>query len=515
VTITKTGGGNLNAAIKSIAIYTGSVAPTASSNILVDDFVACTTSGLNLQSLISKNNAEKEGAEGWYGIQSINGVTVLLDNGTNTKSDAGKGYSTSGTTPETVITYKRETTKTSMASSLGAGVSDIQDSGSAGSNIQFQGGYNTADNNQDGETILDGLNGYGYGIYYYQKSYVTINYLNFYRYYRGVDDNGSNSYITITNLSNVNNNTSYSIILLSALNGNVITNLRNSNNNSSNGIIFSSGSNYTITNIGNINNNLAAGIYFSVSNNNFIGTVLNVNKNSSAGIYFNSGSNNIIGSVSHCNSNGMYGVTIVSASDNIIRTLSTTGNGAAGIYNESGNNYIGHLTIAEATKAVIAPEYGNLRLFVTGYGSDPLDNRIYTDNGNIVSQIATRHTEAGMAWQLNPTNIKRDSFYPLRLSVAKIAVVANKAVTVKAWMKLSNISDILGALVVRGGQLAGVSSDVVANASIADQDWHEVTLADFTPTEDGVIEVECWAWWVANLADESVYIDDMTISQAA
>jgi hypothetical protein len=515
VTITKTGGGNLNAAIKSIAIYTGSVAPTASSNILVDDFVACTTDGLNLQSLISKNSLEQGGAEGWYGIQSINGVIILLDNGTNTKANAGKGYSTSGTSPETVPTYKRETTKTDMTASLGAGVSDIQDSGTVGNNIQFQGGYNTSNNNQDGETFLDGLNGFGYGIYLYQKSYVTINYLNIHRYYRGFVDNGSNSYITVTNLSNVCNNTNYSILLMSLLSGNTITNLRNSNNNSSYGIIFSSGYNYVITNIGNICNNLSQGIYFSVSINNFFGTILNANNNSSAGIYFNSSPNNIIGSVSHCNSNGMYGVTFVSSFNNIIRTLSTSGNGAAGIYNESGYNYIGHLIIAEATKIVAMPEYGNFQIFVTGYNSDPLDNRIYTDTGNIISEVTTRHTEAGMAWQLNPTNTKRDSSYPLRLSVAKIAVVANKAVTVKAWMKLSNISDILGALVVRGGQLAGVSNDVITNASTADQDWHEVILADFTPTEDGVIEVECWAWWVANLADESAYIDDMTISQAA
>jgi hypothetical protein len=170
--------------------------------------------------------------------------------------------------------------------------------------------------------------------------------------------------------------------------------------------------------------------------------------------------------------------------------------------------------MAEGTKVSAGTDYVDSRVYITDYASDPLDNRIYTDNGNIISQVVTRHTASGYAWQLNPTNVKRNVNYPLTLSIAKIAVVANKAVTVKAWMKISNTTDILGCLKVRGGQLLGVASDVTVNASTADTDWHEVTLADFTPTEAGVIEVECWAWWVANTADESVYIDDMTITQA-
>jgi len=43
-------------------------------------------------------------------------------------------------------------------------------------------------------------------------------------------------------------------------------------------------------------------------------------------------------------------------------------------------------------------------------------------------------------------------------------------------------------------------------------DWEELQVK-FTPTEAGVVEIEGWAWWVANAADESVWFDDVTISQ--
>ena len=88
LTLTKEGGGNLGSSIQSIAIYTDSVAPTASSNILVDNFIACTTSGLCLQSLISKNSAAQEELEGFYAIQSIVGTTIILDGDTNAKSNS-------------------------------------------------------------------------------------------------------------------------------------------------------------------------------------------------------------------------------------------------------------------------------------------------------------------------------------------------------------------------------------------------------------------------------------------
>ena len=261
-TIARNGGGNLGASIQSIAIYTDSVAPAASSNILIDNFIACTTDGLNLQSLISKNSLEQGGTEGWYGIQSINGVTVLLDNDTNTQANAGRGYS--GTT-ETVTTYKRETIKTALASASNTEVQQVMDSGSlAAGNIQFQGGWNTATTVQEGETFFDGLNGFGFGLYLYTKTYTTLHYLNVYRYNRGV--------------------------VYSSGNNNTISTLSNANNNADTGIYYS-GNNNTISTLSNANNNAYYGVFYSGSNNST--RTLSTSGNGIAGIATDTGRNYI------------------------------------------------------------------------------------------------------------------------------------------------------------------------------------------------------------------------------
>ena len=211
LTLARDGGGNLGSStINSINISNGSATyPTASKYIYVDDIIACTTSGLNLQSLISQNSLEQGGTEGWLGIQSINGSNVLLDLDTNTLANAGRGYSGTSGSP---ITYIRETIKTAMAAVASTVVQEVMDSGTAGIDIQFQGGYNTSTNEQTGETFFDGLNGNGYGIQLSSKFYITLNYFNVVRYNRGIYL-GSSSNNTFTTVSNANNNNNYGIYL--------------------------------------------------------------------------------------------------------------------------------------------------------------------------------------------------------------------------------------------------------------------------------------------------------------
>ena len=153
-------GGNLGSAIKSIALYSGTSGAT-NAGIYLNNIIACTSTGLNLSSLISTNSAEQGGTEGWYGIQSIDptGTIILLDAGTNTILNAGRGYY--GTT-QTATTYARETIKTSLGSSGTTAIQTVQKSGTAGNNIQYQGGFSTTTNLQSGETYFDGQNGNGY-----------------------------------------------------------------------------------------------------------------------------------------------------------------------------------------------------------------------------------------------------------------------------------------------------------------------------------------------------------------
>jgi hypothetical protein len=480
--LTISSGGNLSNNINSVAIANGAAATyTASKYIYIDNILACATGGLNLQSLISTNSAEQGGTEGWYGIQSINDTAVLLDTDTNTKSNAGEGYS--GTGGAGLATYARETIKTTLAASGTTTVQDVLDSGTSGSNIEFQGGYDTGTGFQTGETYFDGLNGNGYGIRLNSKSFITLNYLNFSRYnYGAYFTNSINN--TITTLSNANNN-NYGAYFTNSSSNNTITTLSNANNNSY-GAYFNSSSNNTITTLSNANNNTSSGVYFSSSSNN-----------------------NIITTLSNANNNTSYGVYFTSSSNNTITTLSTTGNTTSAIYNIYGKNYIRNATIAEATIGSGMENYGNSRLNInkltsTGY------TYIYTDYGLITQQAATGGG-TGNEWKLAVTNVARTSSYPLNLVIAKAQVNSGALVTVTCYFKKSHASDIGAALAVRAGQLSGVAPS--PTVCPADTNRNQLTIT-FTPAEAGVIEIEGWAYWQANAADEYVLIDDIEITQA-
>ncbi len=481
LTITKAGGGNLGALIKSIALWTGaSVVGMASKEILVDNFIACTTAGLNLQSLISKNGLAQGGTEGFYGIQSINGVTVLLDNVTNTKANAGRGYS--GTT-ELVATYIRETIKTDMAAGALTLVQWIQDSGTAaGGNIQFQGGYDTALNTQIGETFFDGLNGLGIGIYLESTLYTTQNYLSVTRYRQGVTCESSYNNIIIT-LSNANNNYV--------------------------GVYFDYGYNNVIISLGNANNNGGSAVWFTQSHNNVIIALGNANNNLNSGMYFFESFNNII-ALGNANNNTSSGVQFEFSPNNIFRALSTAGNGASGVNNDVGVNYLYKAVIAEATTVAGWEDYADSRIYSQQEDGTVGNNWIYTDYGTINSEANTRPGGLGLEWKLAILGANRSSSYPLYLSIAKFAVVANKLVTFKAYLTKSHATDVAGYIVCKGGQIAGVPADVIATKA-DDVNPQQLTIT-FTPTEAGTVEILAGAYYVA--ANGNVLVDTISITQA-
>ncbi len=568
VPITIDKGSAMYSGIAGVALYT--TVQLNSKTIYIDNIMACKASSapdsLTLQSLISKNTTVQSSTsdvgyanEGWYAIQSISGQgsinagrIILLDNETNTLSSAGKGYS--GTT-ELAPTYKRETIKTASAASTSTNVQEIQEAGADGNNTQYQGGFSINTNTQNGETFFDGLNGYGYGLYINNKSYNTVNYLSFTRYRRGLTTN-SNNYLTIENLTNANNcdvglrlNGDYGIFTtilnlnnngssgleLSTSKFNIISLIVNCNNNLSYGYNLSSSAVLnTHTNIVNMNNNAEAidipnngnysNLFTSITNinynssyglnissyNNSFDTITNITYNGNYGIYFYGGISTKFGTLSNVSNNTTYGIVFGDRTTNcIIKSFTSSNNTSAAIGVYVGPNYIYKAIIDESTKVSVGWPLNNACLYINnldGYAT------IYTDYGLITSQATTRHTESGVAWKMSPTNLLRNSSYPLVLSIAKIACASGGQVTVTAYMKLSNTTDVLGALVVQGGQLNGVSYQKVDMSTI-DIAWHPVTL-NFTPSEAGVVEVEAWAWWVAGTADESIYIDDVTITQA-
>ena len=453
-TLTRDGGGNLGSAIQSIAIYAD--ADPGTPTILLDNFIACAANGLNLQSLISKNSAEQGGTEGWFAIKSIVGTAIQLDNDTNSSAIGGRGYF--GVT-ENVATFRRETIKTDLAAFSGDIVQAVQDSGTLGNNIQFQGGWNTATTIQDGETFFDGRNGNGVGLHVSGRSFVTINLLCFFRYLDG------------SSFSNSHNNT-------------IIT-LSNVNNNAADGLYFSSSYNNTITTISNVNNNNLNGVHFFNSHNNTLSTLSGVNNNASNGVYFDNSLNNIIFSAF------------------------MAGNISSGVRSFRGSrNYISNAILGGATPVSIDTPFAGSCIFSNRHGGNPDDHRIFTDGGLIASEMVTRHTPSGLAWRLSPTSANRSATYPLILSIAKVACFPNSQVTIKAWMRRSS-TELTLRMFCRGGQIAGVSNDLVSSVTAGADIWQE-QIIQFTPTERGVVEIEAMAW---GGTIHSGFVDDMTISQ--
>ena len=379
LTVGKNGGGNMGAAIQSIALYSGSAAAT--NTLTVDNFIACTTSGMNLSSLISKNSAAQGGTELWYSIQSINNTIVVLE------SAIGGGYSTSGRgyygATENIATYIRETIKTDLVSGTTAS-QEIKDSGTAGSLIAFEGGYNTSSSVQDGETFFDGQNFGGYGIYSTSKNYYSLNYINCNRYnvgfylYSGsgvalgsvrananttpgmdlesitiasatnilLNNNGSNglksssSVLNATNLVCVGNGSGIGAWLET---GDVIGTLKSCNN-SGYGIQITG--TVTITTISKVSYNGSSGLYMNVAIGSSIGTITEANYNSSSGIEIYGGYGNSFGTVTDCSYN-QYGLYFESGTKhntfNLITSISN--NTSYGIqYSTSSNNIIEAIT---------------------------------------------------------------------------------------------------------------------------------------------------------------------------
>jgi len=477
LTIARNGGGNLGAAIQSVALYSGSVAPTASKYVRLDCIIACTTSGLNLQSLISKNSAEQGGTEPWYGIQSINGTTILLDNDVNCKANAGRGYD--GAT-ETVATYARETFKTSLASATSTVIQQTSVAGTAGNLVAFEGGYDTSTGLQTGETFFDGSNGFGYGIYV-ANYFNSLNHIHTYRYYYGFYNMYPGG--AINNTASCNNTycgvhdanpTSNSNLTFWAL-----------NNNGSYGYNFPNSCNRGRLTIYNASNNLSYGIYVDrcIELNNPVLKTLN---NGTAGIYSTYSTNFFIGTYTSAN-NGSYSISC---------------NKKVMIYIDNAN--IGESTVCNFGNAWFV----NAQVAINKWGGSATDKRIYCDDGRIYNENSIRHTASGFAWKLSPTSSIRNSFYPLYLKVAEIAVAANAQVTVSAWLRRSN-TGLTASLVCRGGQIAGVASDVITSMTAAADTWEQISI-NFTPTEAGVVEIEVQCYGGTTY---SAYVDDLSVSQ--
>lgn len=468
IVLTRTGGGALGSSIQSIAIYSSTVAPTAGTagGIAVDNILACVNGGLTLQSLISKNSSAFGGTEVWHTIQTISASTVTLDAYSYAAATVGRGYYGAS---ETVTTYYRNTFAQGPYVSSVSTANVINEGGTTAFPITYSGGWNTASNTQDGETILDGVNSYGQGIYISNMSNLIFERLSLVRFYDGyyVVGTSTDNIFTIPNLVGCSNFGYYDTP------GRNIVNITNACAN-------------------------AGGILPGLSNK------INVQKlegNIISGIQLTSINFNNVVSASSISNNGSYGVENTGAcNNNKIIAGSISNNGTAAVRNVSGDMYLFNTTLGGTEFAGATAGYDS-RVFSTNHDLSGYAY-IYTDGG-IIDQIATTFTGgSGAEWRLSVNNTTRDSYYPLKLPVAQYAVASGSLLIVSASMKKSHATDVRGKLVIPGGQLLGVPNDVVA--TLADNTNEQGLTVSCTPTMSGVLGVEVWAEYVNNTGTVSV-----------
>lgn len=418
----------------------------------------------------------------WYGIQSIVGTTVLLDNDTNTLASAGRGYD--GAT-EAVTTYKRETTKVStMGTTSSSSTQAIQDFGTVANPIVFSGGWNRTDmSTQTGELWLDGQNGFGHGFNDNAKANVVLTNLNATRFYYGILRNSTQHLTTNCHANNCANN----------------GNLQNSSAVlSMQGCCFSNNGGFGYDNSSSALVQEVRAI--SASNNQNSGC-------NSSGSVFKSREVDFV-----CRNNASYGRAINGAVPRYISGLITGNNTSGSISSIVDNLVINNCLLPESTEFQAMTAFRDAYLFSQKHDQTANNHLITTDGGTIVSATDQRNTASGISWKFRPTSTNRNAGYPLHMAVARVACSANALVTISIATRRDN-TNINGILKVKGGQIAGVNSDVSVACAPSINTWASSGNLTFTPTEAGVVEVTFEVYDGVGTTN-NFWIDDFVSSQA-
>jgi hypothetical protein len=472
----------LGSNIQSIALYVNT--DNGAQTFLLSNIIACKASSaadsLTLTSLIGKNTT----GETFWGIQSINGTRVMLDADTNATptSTSVRGYYG---TSETVTTWKRETIKLGPAAAATTTLQTIQEGGNDGNPITYSGGWDrTAMSTQNLETWLDGQNGNG-RVFFNGQDFIDITNIAVCRAGSALIQSGGRCNIELLAANNCTSTFTAGALQAVGNFGNTIS-------------LFASCANSLVAvNIGGAFNVLKLSL---------------IHSNGDSGLYLSGGatvSNNIqpLYDAVSVKNNASYGLSYANGFDNRTKNFVFADNfGGVFMGSEVGANYMlrsetQSVVLNSASRGVLASQEEN----------QVVDNhKIYQLGALISSATDQRKTASGISWKIQPTSTTvRNSRSPVTLSLAKVACAANSLVTIKAWMRRTN-TGLTMRLVCKGGQIAGVDTDVVDAMTAAADTWAEQTIT-FTPTEVGVVEITAEAWGGTTF---SGWVDDLTITQA-
>lgn len=498
---------NLGNSIQSIGLNV--VSDLGAQTFLLSNIIVCKASSsadsLSLTSLIGKNTTN----ETWYPIQSIVGTRVILDGriGTtpilSTQQNFPKGYYG---TSETITTYKRETIKTTLATAANTSIQGINDGVSHFTpGIKWVGGYDRTNmSTRSGATFFDGANGLGYGLISVGtgKPGQDFSFIGFVRYDRLSLINAG--FYSLTDFYIIGM-TSNGIDMSTASQMNKFTNCYFNSNLI--GLVGTFGYNLNkFTNCYFISNN-NRGLDLTTYNNNIWNNCYFTN-NGSMGLLGNGGGNNTWNSCEFRNNQGEAYRTQGTSFNDVFNNCTTSNISVYNaFYSFGGTIYLNNCLINESSEFGFYG-MGDGRIYCSNHDNTSNNWYLYADFGLIRPQTSVRYTNSGYAWSISPTNDYRKNDYPLGFPIGKVAVSANSLVTIKAWMRRT--STVLAMrLRLKGGQIAGVTNDVITYMTAGANTWEQVSLS-FTPTEAGVVEIlaECWGG-----TTQTGYIDDLTITQ--
>lgn len=491
---------NLSTNINSIALYVD--ADKGAQTFLLSNIIACKASSssdsVNLLSLLGKNTSNEPC---WFPIQSINGTRIIIDRENNvlpTSINCRGYYGVS----ETVSTFKLEPIKRPYAASVNVKTDTINKSGLELARINIVGGWDRTNMSvRNGVTWLDGGNGLNDLIYAVSnKNYIDFSYFGFTRCNAGIWLQ-TNFYWRVSNIYGCATAT-YPVYLYNQFKSD-FTNIFGASCAGSTVYYGISGGGCSFTNI--ICIGAAHGFHNSYSGNATVNNLICYNN-----------SNGIM--LEHATSTYVIGATILGsnygtnfsggAANNYLKNITIADSAINSIVIPIADNYLENAQLNDTSEFAGGVAFSNGRVISINHDNTPNNYYIATDYGTITNTVAVRYSNSGFAWALSPTNTRRDSTYPLSLPIAKVAVNANSLVTVRAWVRRSNILLTMG-LRVKGGQIGGPTNDVTSYMTGPADTWEQVTLT-FTPTTAGVVEIlaECYGG-----TTYTGYVDDITITQ--
>lgn len=132
--------------------------------------------------------------------------------------------------------------------------------------------------------------------------------------------------------------------------------------------------------------------------------------------------------------------------------------------------------------------------------------------GVIREDTTIRNTASGYSWKLTPSSATEKLIIPgpRTWETFKVAVNASTLVTIQVYVyKDSSYNGNAPRLVLVGGIVGGITSDVTDSLTVAHSNWEQLEVTG-TPNEAGVVEfyVDC------DGTAGNVYVDDISVSQA-